>query len=66
MKITFIGMGLMGIPMAKNILKNGYELTVYNRTPGKAEELRALGARESSNLIDATRDADVIITMVTG
>lgn len=65
MKITFIGMGLMGIPMAKNILKNGFDLMVYNRTSGKTEELIALGARESCDIIEATRESDVIITMVT-
>lgn len=65
MKITFIGMGLMGIPMAKNILKNGFDLTVYNRTSGKTWELISLGAHESSDLIESIRNADVVITMVT-
>ena len=39
-KIGFIGTGLMGLPMAKNILKSGYNLTAYNRSKNKAETLK--------------------------
>ena len=41
-KISFIGIGLMGLPMAKNILKAGYSLKVFNRTQNKAEILKEL------------------------
>ena len=43
-KIGFIGLGIMGQTMAANIIKSGYELMVYNRTPGKAQTLIAAGA----------------------
>ena len=42
--IAFIGLGNMGRPMAKNLLKAGYQLRVYNRTRAKAEELAKEGA----------------------
>ncbi len=38
-KVGFIGLGIMGKPMARNLMDAGYELTVYNRSPEKAEEL---------------------------
>ncbi|KKQ67448.1 MAG: 6-phosphogluconate dehydrogenase NAD-binding protein [Candidatus Daviesbacteria bacterium GW2011_GWA2_38_24] len=42
MKVGFVGLGLMGRPMALNIHKKGFPLTVYNRTPSRAEEFKAL------------------------
>lgn len=45
MKVGFIGLGTMGLPMAANLLKAGHEVTVWSRQPGPANELRALGAR---------------------
>ena len=47
-KIGFIGLGVMGEPMAANLLRKGYDVTVYNRTPGKADKLIALGADEAA------------------
>jgi 2-hydroxy-3-oxopropionate reductase len=44
MQIGFIGLGLMGNPMAKNILKKGFSLSVYNRSSEKTKELQKLGA----------------------
>jgi 3-hydroxyisobutyrate dehydrogenase-like beta-hydroxyacid dehydrogenase len=44
-KIGFIGLGIMGSAMAKNLLKGGFDVTVWNRSPGKCAELRELGAR---------------------
>jgi len=43
-RIGFIGLGIMGKPMARNILKAGYPLVAYNRTPGRGRELEAEGA----------------------
>jgi len=62
--ITFIGLGIMGSRMAKNLLKNGVELTVYNRSEAPAKELEALGAKRSDNIEDALKDADIVITML--
>lgn len=65
MKVGFIGLGLMGNPMAKNILKSGFELTVYNRTKTKTAELKKLGAAVADSPKTLAANSDVIITMVT-
>jgi len=63
-RIAFLGIGLMGLPMARNILKAGYPLTVWNRTRAKAEPLAVEGARIAERADDAVRHADVVITML--
>lgn len=63
--VGFIGLGLMGNPMAKNILKAGFPLVVYNRTPSKTEELKKLGARLAKTPAELASTVDVVITMVT-
>lgn len=63
-KIAFLGTGLMGAPMARNLLKAGYAVTVWNRARAKAEALVADGVVLADTPSDAVRDADVIITMV--
>jgi len=62
--IGFIGLGIMGQPMALNLAKAGRKLVVYNRTRSKAEPLERAGARVASSPAEAARDADVIITIV--
>ena len=64
-KIGFIGIGLMGFPMAKNILKAGYYLKVFNRSQNKAEPLKEFGAQVTASINDAVKDSDVVITMLT-
>lgn len=63
-KIGFIGLGTMGAPMASNLLKKGYEVTVYNRTPSKCEPLVAEGAAAAATPREAAAGRDVVITMV--
>ncbi|WP_341869689.1 NAD(P)-dependent oxidoreductase [Paenibacillus protaetiae] len=63
-KIGFIGLGVMGYGMAANLIQKQFDVTVYNRTAGKADELVKLGAKEAASAADAGRDADVIITMI--
>ncbi len=65
-RVGFIGLGLMGSPMAKNILKKGFPLTVYNRTLSKTTELKKLGASVAGSPKELARKNDVVITMVTG
>ncbi|MDC3027623.1 NAD(P)-dependent oxidoreductase [Candidatus Pelagibacter sp.] len=65
MKIGFIGTGLMGLPMAKNILKAGYNLKAFNRSKNKAAPLKDQGAEISSSIKEAVSDSDFIITMLT-
>jgi 2-hydroxy-3-oxopropionate reductase len=64
-KISFIGIGLMGLPMAKNILKAGYSLKVFNRTQNKTETLKEFGAEIALTIDDVVKDSDVVITMLT-
>jgi 3-hydroxyisobutyrate dehydrogenase-like beta-hydroxyacid dehydrogenase len=62
--IGFIGLGIMGTPMALNLVKAGFKVAVYNRTRDKAEPLERAGARVAASPAEAARDADVIITIV--
>ena len=63
--IGFIGLGIMGQPMALNLLKAGHKLTVYNRTAEKAEPLKQAGAQVASTPAAAAKDADFVILIVT-
>ena len=63
MKIGVIGLGNMGSGMAANLLKAGHEVTVYNRTPGKAQALLAQGARSAAQPADAC-GGDAVMTML--
>ena len=62
--IAFIGIGLMGAPMAKNLLKSKYKLKVFNRTKKKALQLKKNGAVVCDSIKDAVFGQDVIITML--
>ena len=64
-KIGFIGIGLMGLPMAKNILKSGYKLIAFNRSPNKADLLKEFGAEIAKSMGELVNNSDVIITMLT-
>jgi 3-hydroxyisobutyrate dehydrogenase len=63
--IGFIGLGIMGKPMARNLLKAGYPLTVWNRSQPSMDELARDGASSGSSPEDVARQSDVVITMVT-
>ncbi len=62
--IGFIGLGIMGQPMAGHLLDAGYPLTVYNRTPSKTEDLANQGASVADSPSQAACQADVVITIV--
>ncbi len=64
-KVAFIGTGLMGFPMAGNLLKAGIKLKVFNRSISKAEPLKEFGAEISNTLSSVVKDTDFIITMLT-
>lgn len=64
-KVGFIGLGLMGAPMAKNILKKGFHLVVFNRTLSKTTEFKKLGAQVANSSAELANQVDVVITMVT-
>lgn len=63
MKVGFIGLGQMGAGMAANLLKAGHDVTVYNRTPTKAEPLVTQGAKQAATIADACR-GDAVFTML--
>ncbi|MFC5531638.1 NAD(P)-binding domain-containing protein [Cohnella yongneupensis] len=62
--IGFIGLGVMGEPMAANLLRKGYPVTVFNRSAGKDEQLLKQGADAAASPAAAARTADIVITMV--
>ncbi len=64
MKIAFLGIGLMGAPMALNLLKAGFPITVWNRSNGKTGTVREAGALVADTPADAVSGADIVITMV--
>ena len=65
MNIGFIGIGLMGFPMSKNLIKSGYNLKAYNRSQDKADRLKEFGAEISLSVKDVVTNVDVVITMLT-
>jgi 3-hydroxyisobutyrate dehydrogenase len=60
-KIAFIGLGVMGAGMASRLAENGHDITVYNRTRSKADEVGELGAKVANTPADAAKDADVVM-----
>jgi len=64
MKIGFIGLGIMGKPMAKNLIKAGYKLKVYDIVDAAVDEVVAAGAERGLNGADVAKDSDVVITML--
>lgn len=63
-KVAFLGTGLMGFPMALNLTRSGVPLTVWNRTQTKANPLALEGAKVASNIVDAVKEADIVISMM--
>jgi 2-hydroxy-3-oxopropionate reductase len=63
-RIAFLGIGLMGAPMAANLARGGFALTVWNRTRAKAEPLAEHGAKIADNAADSVADADIVVTML--
>ena len=64
MKVGFIGLGVMGGPMAANVLKGGHELTVYDLNPAAVAQLTALGARAAASPRELGQASEVVITML--
>jgi 2-hydroxy-3-oxopropionate reductase len=62
--VAFIGLGIMGSPMAANLVKAGFDVTGHNRSPGKVQALVDAGGRGAGSVAEAVRGAEVIITMV--
>lgn len=64
MRITFIGTGVMGHSMAQHLIEGGYDLTVYNRTKSKTDDLIKMGATWEDTVAYSVKNAEMVITMV--
>ena len=62
--VGFIGLGIMGGPMAANLVKAGFDVIGYNRSPEPVQRLVEQGGRGAGSLAEAVRDADVVVTIV--
>jgi len=62
MKVGFIGLGDMGMPMTKNLLNAGFQLTVHNRSRGKVDDITRLGAAPAWSPAEVTQASDVVLT----
>lgn len=62
MKVAFLGLGAMGVPIVRRLLAVGYKVTVWNRTPGRAEPLVAEGAGTAATAAEAVRDHSIVMT----
>jgi 3-hydroxyisobutyrate dehydrogenase len=60
-RVSFLGLGAMGLPMSRNLLKAGFPLTVWNRSSGKAQELAGQGATVAASPQEAAKGADVVM-----
>lgn len=65
LRVGFVGLGAMGLPMARNVMKAGFPLTVWARRPQSAEAIRSEGAAWADSPADLARESDVVITIVT-
>ncbi|MET9779894.1 2-hydroxy-3-oxopropionate reductase [Nocardiopsis alba] len=63
-KIAFIGLGIMGLPMAVNLVRAGHTVTGFNRSPQRVDSLVAEGGLRGGSIAEAVADAEVVITMV--
>lgn len=62
--IGFVGLGVMGKPMAKNLIKAGFSLVVHNRSRGAVDEVVAAGAKAGASAADVAKQSSIVITMV--
>jgi 2-hydroxy-3-oxopropionate reductase len=62
--VGFVGLGIMGLPMATNLVEAGFDVVGHNRSKGKADQLAERGGRAAGSVAEAVRDADVVVTML--
>lgn len=63
-RVGFIGLGAMGLPMASNLQRKGFALTVYDVVQAPMDKLAELGARKAASIAEATRGAEIVVTML--
>ncbi len=64
MRIGFVGLGSMGLPMALNLVRAGHQVTAWNRTAARGEAVRAAGGRVAASVAEAAAEAEVLVTML--
>ena len=64
MKTGFVGLGIMGKPMAKNLLKAGYHLVVYDLNPAPVQEVADAGAETAASPAEVAAQCDIVVTML--
>jgi 2-hydroxy-3-oxopropionate reductase len=62
--VAFVGLGIMGAPMARNLRAAGFDVVAYNRSPAKVEQFVSDGGRGAGSVADAVREADAVVTLV--
>jgi 4-hydroxybutyrate dehydrogenase / sulfolactaldehyde 3-reductase len=63
-RVGFVGLGAMGLPMASNLQRKGFALTVYDVVQSPMDKLAGLGARKAASIAEATRGAEIVVTML--
>ena len=63
-KVGFIGLGAMGLPMSSNLQRKGFDVNVYDIDAAKMDLVAELGARKASSIAEASRDADIVVTVL--
>lgn len=63
-KVGFIGLGAMGLPMVSNLQRKGFDLNVYDIVQAPVDKLVKLGARKAATVAEAARNTDVVVTML--
>lgn len=63
-RIAFIGLGIMGLPMAVNLVKAGHDVTGHNRSPARTARFAERGGRAAGSVREAVRDAEIVVTML--
>lgn len=64
MKVAFIGLGVMGLPMAHNLIKAGHTVTGFNRSPHKADKLAAMGGIKATSVAEAVDGVEAVVTIL--
>lgn len=63
-KVAFIGLGIMGAPMARNVTRAGFTVVGFNRSKGRRESFRSAGGSAAESIAEAVNQADVVVTML--
>ncbi|MFN3458928.1 MAG: NAD(P)-binding domain-containing protein, partial [Novosphingobium sp.] len=60
--VAYIGLGAMGLPLARHLVRKGFDVIAYDIDPARADEIVELGGRKATSVAEVARDVDVVIT----